>query len=100
MAKKNLERKNEIKDLKEVMSTAGGRRFLWRQLGIAGVFQPCYNPEAEGGRRVGLQLLQEIVEEAPGDYLKMQQEQIQKSTNAKIAKDNKKREGKNEDATA
>lgn len=96
MAKKTTkDRKQEVSDLKEVMSTAAGRRFVWRQLGLAGVFQPCYNPEAEGGRRVGLILLDEIINEAPGDYLKMQGEQISKATQNKI--DNKQREEKDED---
>lgn len=96
MAKMSKERRQEIRDLKEVMSTAAGRRFVWRQIAVAGVFQPCYNPEQEGGRRIGLALLGEVVNECPADYLKMQGEHMAEETRKKVDKQTKKK-GEDED---
>jgi hypothetical protein len=71
---KFLQREEEISDLKAVMGTVEGRRFIWRQLGEANIFAPCYTPEAEGARRKGLLLLGEIIENCSDNYLIMQRE--------------------------
>lgn len=93
MAKVSKERKIEISDLLEVMATPAGRRFVWRQLEIAGVYLACYTPEAEGGRRIGLLLLADLVSECPREYLAMQSEQMNQTTRERIEKEaNKERE--------
>jgi hypothetical protein len=87
MAKKSTEQKNEERDLKEVMSSAGGRRFVWRVLTMAGLDNPCYSPEAEGGRRVALALKEEILTVDSSSYLQMFKEQISKEANTKREED-------------
>ena len=87
MAKVSKERKQEIDDLTEVMATPAGRRLIWRVLEQAGIFAPCYTPEAEGARRVGLSLLGEIVSECPREYLMMQSEQMTQQTRKRIEKE-------------
>lgn len=76
-----LQREQEIADLRAVMSTAEGRRFIWKMLGDAGVFSPTFIAGApdvsafnEGARNVGLRLLGDITSEAPEQYLIMQKE--------------------------
>lgn len=76
-----LRRKLEIEDLRAVMSTREGRRFVWRMLGQAKVFHNCFVPGSpdttaynEGCREFGLILLQEIMAQCPGSYLTMQKE--------------------------
>lgn len=90
MAKVSKDRKQEIEDLKAVMSSPAGRRFIWRQLEQAGVYEACFTPESEGGRRIGLFLLHELITECPGEYLKMQSEKMSQDTRKRIEKENKK----------
>ena len=79
------------------MSTSEGRRFIWRQLEVAGVFSACYSPEAEGGRRVGLLLLGDLVGECQQEYLTMQSEQMAQSHRENVAKESKKEEKEDEE---
>jgi len=79
--KANLWREREIEDLKAVMDTKEGRRFIWRLLGQAGIFHPSFVVGApdvtafnEGGRKQGLNLMAEIISETPTSFLTMQQE--------------------------
>lgn len=88
-----LQREQEVADLRAVMSTAAGRRFIWKMLGDSGVFSPSFVPGAsdttafkEGARNFGLMLLGDITNEAPGQYLIMQKEAMDN--------DQKKREGR------
>lgn len=90
--KKSLTRETEISDLQKVMSQQPGRRFIWRQLSLAGIFSPCFTAEAEGARRSGLNLLAEIMSETPKEYLLMQQEAMQ-------AEQKRKAEEKKQEAT-
>lgn len=85
-------RKQEIEDLTAVMSTVSGRRFMWRQLGAAGIFHECYNAESEGARRLGLATLREIMTVCPGLYLTMQKEALDAETLARILKEQTKGE--------
>lgn len=79
-----LRREQEIGDLKKVMETPEGRRFIWRILGEAGVFRLSFvagSPDAtffnEGARNNGLTLLNEIMTEVSGSFLLMQKEAIE-----------------------
>lgn len=85
-------RKQVDDDLAAVMATPVGRRFIWRQLGAAGVFHECYNAESEGARRVGLALYRDILRVCPGQYLVMQNEAISAETLARIQKEQAKGE--------
>lgn len=71
----------EALDLQWVMSDKRGRRHVWRQLELAGVYRLSYTGEAqgtafnEGRRNDGLRLLDEITRHCPDEYLLMLQEQ-------------------------
>lgn len=63
------------------MSSKEGRRFVWRQLGNAGVYQLSFNSDAarmafnEGQRNIGLKLLDDVMEACPNQYANMLREQ-------------------------
>lgn len=65
--KKKEDRKlqRDFDDLKAVLSTRNGRRFLWRTLSNCGVFELSYTGTSEtyfreGQRNIGLKLMSEI----------------------------------------
>lgn len=70
-----------MKDLRDVLSTRQGRRFVWKQLASAGVFRLSFvhgEPETtifnEGRRSLGLALMAEIHELDAGLYAQMANE--------------------------
>lgn len=75
--KEILKFKQEISDLKFVLSTPQGRRLLWRYLEFAGVYEQSAHASGswtyfnEGRRSVGLKLLAEITAHDPESYFKM-----------------------------
>jgi len=63
--KEKLKEKEDVKDLKEVLSTREGRRFLWRLLTECKVFSSIWTPSAQihyfaGRHDLGLWLMAEI----------------------------------------
>ena len=76
-----IERQNEESDIKWLMSSKRGRRFIWRLLEQAGVFRSSFNTNAmamsfgEGNRNYGLQLLNSIHTLCPELYPTMIKEQ-------------------------
>ena len=76
-----IERQNEESDIKWLMSSKRGRRFVWRLLEQAGVFRSSFNTNAmamsfgEGNRNYGLQLLNLIHTLCPELYPTMIKEQ-------------------------
>lgn len=76
-----LAREKEQNDLRWVMSTKQGRRFMWRLLSRAGLFQSCFDMNSavmafkEGNRNAGLQQLTDIMEACPERYSEMFAEQ-------------------------
>lgn len=81
-AHEELAVRQEHNDLLGVMSSPEGRRFVWRLIGSAGVYQQSFaaDPMAtafnEGRRAGGLALLVRLQEEAPDLYLEAQREHI------------------------
>lgn len=75
------QREREQNDLRWVMGSKQGRRFIWRRLSRAGVYQPSFNTDSavmafnEGNRNAGLELLNEIMETCPERYTEMLNEQ-------------------------
>ena len=79
-------------DLRAIMATVGGRRYLWALLGSCGVFldtagtEPLLLGRFMGRRSLGLELLIEIMTICPDEYLVMQSEAMKQdkedSTNA------------------
>lgn len=70
----------EIDDLKWVLHTKRGRRFVFRLLNRAGVYRSSFNTNAltmafaEGARNEGLRLLASITEHCPDRYSELLQE--------------------------
>lgn len=77
-----LARAQELDDLKTVMRTKQGRRFIWRFLSEGGIFRDYADVgntnatfKLAGRRSLALQFFKEIIEECPELYLEMQREQ-------------------------
>lgn len=72
-------RERELDDVRSVLSSAEGRRFVWRYLGEAGVFKTSFHGNLEtfineGQRMIGLKLLSDINEANPNAYVQMLEE--------------------------
>lgn len=78
-AKAELQRKQEIEDVRWLMSSPRGRRFVWRVLSKAGIYRTSFTGNSEtffreGARNLGLFLLAEINDHALDDYVVMLRE--------------------------
>ena len=63
-------------DLKWILATEQGRRFVWRLLETTGIFKSSFTGSSEtyfleGQRNVGLKLLADVMECEPQAYLNM-----------------------------
>lgn len=73
-------KEREIDDLKGLLSTPGGRRFLWRYIEFCGIFESSFSSSGsemfflEGQRNVGLKLIKEIMEADANAYIVMMKE--------------------------
>lgn len=72
-------RRQEVEDLKWLMSDKRGRRVMWRLLETAGVYRSSFTGNSEtffreGQRNVGLKLLAEIHEHCPDAFVMMLKE--------------------------
>jgi hypothetical protein len=81
--KGKVERDEEAADFKWLMSDARGRRFMWRLLGITGLYRSSFTGNSttfynEGMRNVGLMLIADVNDLTPEAYLKMIEEQRKK----------------------
>jgi len=87
-------RERELGDLKKVLEKAEGRRFVWRILSQAGIFRTSFSPNAlnmafnEGGRNIGMIVLDDIMTATPDSFQRMQREYVsdQKSERSKDIK--------------
>lgn len=93
-----------VDDLRSVMGTPQGRRFMWALLGECGLFRSSYHPSAlihfnEGQRSIGLSLMARVTAECPDLYLTMQGEAIddQRKQADRMAVDNSTNEDDNDD---
>ena len=75
--------RQDVGDLRWVMSDARGRRFVWAMLSRAGIFRSSYlagrgQSEAtafyEGERNIGLELMASVALDVPKAYAAMQEE--------------------------
>ena len=98
MAQLTLEQKNqrdnELKDVREVLNTEAGQRFLWRILSECGIFRVSfdsmnsnYTVYNEGRRSIGLFILNELNEADYKIFSKMQQQAILKHKEARAQKE-------------
>lgn len=85
-AKEKRGRERDLEDLRFLLSTIQGRRFVWRQLSECGVFKSSFTGNSttffnEGRRDVGLKLMADVMESKPEAYLQMAQEAKREETN-------------------
>jgi hypothetical protein len=80
LAKKELRgRDRELEDLREIVSTKGGRRFVLRLINASELFSTADVMNAgiyalEGKRKIGKLLFNDVMEAAPEAYLLMMKE--------------------------
>ena len=73
-------RDRELSDLRFILKTPEGRRFIWGLLSTAGIFHSSFSLNDaqtnfnEGRRSIGLKYLSDLMETKPDAYLYMQQE--------------------------
>jgi len=70
------ERLDEQEDIRWLMNSPRGRRFMHRLLGVTGVYRCSFTGNSEtffreGARSVGLRFLADIQDLAPEDFVKM-----------------------------
>lgn len=72
-------------DLQAIMRTAHGRRVVWQWLSITGLYaNPFHDSGARtamncGRQSIGQQMLADLMDACPSEYLAMQQEQLKQS---------------------
>lgn len=74
-----LEREVFLNDVRHVLSSVQGRRFVWRILDMAGVYRSSFTGNSstffnEGARNIGLRVLSDVMDAKPEAFLQMQQE--------------------------
>jgi hypothetical protein len=74
--KVKLGKESEINDLKFLLSTDQGRRFIWKLISKCGVFRQSFTGNSqtffmEGERNIGLFVLDSVMEADPEAYVKM-----------------------------
>jgi hypothetical protein len=72
-------RERDLADVHHILSSPGGRRFLWRYLELCGVYRSSFTGSSEtfyleGQRNIGLKLLADITEADPESYMLMMKE--------------------------
>lgn len=78
--KAKSQREQELEDVRSLLATQHGRRFIWRYLSACGVFTSSWNHSGsimcfnEGQRNIGLKLLSDVNEASPDAYLVMMKE--------------------------
>lgn len=84
MERNRERREEEINDLRAVLSSVSGRRFIWRLLERGGVFRSSFNTESdsytafnEGRRNLGLLVLNDILEADLDAFTLMQRESVE-----------------------
>ncbi len=84
--KDESQRERELADMRWVMSSVEGRRFVWRLLEKAGVFRTSFTGNSttffnEGMRNMGLMVLGDVHEAAADEYIVMMNESKEKESN-------------------
>ena len=77
----DLAREREVEEVRTLLSTRGGRAFVWRILGWCHVYHsapadPGLMPRFEGQRDIGVRVLNECLTADPNVYILMQQESV------------------------
>ena len=76
----NRKKERELNDIRVIISTPEGRRFLWKIISEAGVFRTSFSLDEnqmayqEGRRSIGLNILYDLLDASPSTYMQMQNE--------------------------
>lgn len=78
-AKASFSRKQELADMRKILETQEGRRFVWRYLEVCHIFQSSWSPSAaihfnEGQRDIGLRLIADVTEANDEALIQMMRE--------------------------
>lgn len=81
--KERSARERELNDMRVVLSTVEGRRWLWRLLGKCKTFESIYESSARihynsGQQDIGFRIIQEIDVADPEMFFKMRNENLNK----------------------
>ena len=86
--KERYTRKMELADLRSILATEHGRRFIWRYLEVCHVFGSVFNNSGsvtyfnEGRRDIGLKLLADITEANDESLIQMMRESKERDRKA------------------
>jgi len=74
--KAQIHKEQNKEDLKGILDSAGGRRFLWKLLEECGVYKISFTGDSytafnEGKRQIGLRLIEDIFDACPDAYIEM-----------------------------
>jgi len=74
--KQKFRREREVNDIRSMLGTTEGRRFLWRLMEKCGVYRESFTGSSEtffleGKRSIGLFVIAEIMDAEPEAYLLM-----------------------------
>ena len=77
--RENIERDGYLEDVKAILKTKEGRRFVWKILEACGVYRSSMTGNSltffnEGKRDIGLQVLADVMDANPEAFLVMQRE--------------------------
>ena len=92
-SREKLARKQQLKDMSDVISTPGGRRFLYdfifRRCGVMAIYalQDSGIYRHEGRRGLGVEVAQELQENFSELYIKMVAERLQDQQTEQVLKD-------------
>lgn len=86
-------RQKEIDDVRKILKTPEGRRFIWRQLSKCGLFRNSFTLNSnqtgfnEGQRNIGLDLLNDVNEADVAAFAQMQNEYLSALNSKKETKE-------------
>jgi len=84
--KERFRNKQELEDVRTILELPAGRRFVWRYLEKAGIFETSFTGNNttffnEGRRDIGLKLLADVMQAKPEAYVQMAQEAEKREVN-------------------
>lgn len=77
--REKLQREHRLDDIRAVMATPAGRRFIWQELDRGNIFRKCFTGNAtthylEGKREHTLELYQDVMASCPELFWQAQKE--------------------------
>lgn len=81
--KSKRKREHELNEFRSLLSTYGGRAYIWRLLSQCGVYKISFTGNSttffnEGKRQIGLWVLEEVFEADPASFSLMQNEAVER----------------------